>query len=58
MAGSDANDQLYPKAWAAVEGENNDSWAWSMYELRNALEVHDGGKDWTIISDHQKVLLN
>lgn len=48
---------MYPVAWAVVEGENNDSWEWFMQELRKVLEVTDGGKGWTLISDQQKVYL-
>ncbi|XP_076882243.1 uncharacterized protein LOC143530648 [Bidens hawaiensis] len=56
--GRDANDQMYLLAWAVVEGESIDSWEWFMEELRKGLEVKDGGKDWTLISDQQKGLLN
>ncbi|XP_076924067.1 uncharacterized protein LOC143586392 [Bidens hawaiensis] len=56
--GRDANDQMYPVAWAVVEGESNDSWEWFMEELRKCLDVQDGGKDWTLISDQQKGLVN
>ncbi|XP_076932750.1 uncharacterized protein LOC143598412 [Bidens hawaiensis] len=56
--GRDANNQMYLVAWAVVEGENNDSWEWFMDELRKCLEVSDGGKGWTLISDQQKGLVN
>ncbi|XP_022030248.1 uncharacterized protein LOC110931151 [Helianthus annuus] len=56
--GRDANDQMYPLAWAVVDGENNDSWEWFMEELRKCLGVSDGGEAWTFISDQQKGLLN
>ncbi|KAI3807078.1 hypothetical protein L1987_23000 [Smallanthus sonchifolius] len=56
--GRDANDQMYPVAWAVVEGENNDSWTWFMNELKKCLEVTDDGKGWTLVSDQQKGLLN
>lgn len=55
--GRDANDQMYPVAWVVVEGESNDSWEWFMEELRKCLDVQDGGKDWTLMSDQQKVSL-
>ena len=42
--GRDANDRMYPLAWAMVEGENNDSWEWFMEQLRKSLEINDGGK--------------
>ncbi|XP_076919076.1 uncharacterized protein LOC143579744 [Bidens hawaiensis] len=53
--GRDANDQMYPMAWAVVDGESNDSWEWFMEELRKCL---DGGKDWTLVSDQQNGLVN
>ncbi|XP_022041703.1 uncharacterized protein LOC110944350 [Helianthus annuus] len=56
--GRDANDQMYPLAWAVVEGENNDSWEWFMEEQRKCLVVHDGGKGWTFVSDQQNGILN
>ncbi|XP_076902623.1 uncharacterized protein LOC143557434 [Bidens hawaiensis] len=52
--GRDANNQMYPVAWAVVEGENNDSWEWFMNQLSKCLEVTDGGRGWTLISDQQK----
>ncbi|XP_076933282.1 uncharacterized protein LOC143599133 [Bidens hawaiensis] len=54
----DANDKMYPVAWAIVEGENNDSWDWFMTELKKCLDVTDEGKGWTLVSDQQKGLLN
>ncbi|XP_035846418.1 uncharacterized protein LOC118492469 [Helianthus annuus] len=56
--GRDANNQMYPVAWAVVEGENNDSWTWFMTELKKCLEVLEEGKGWTLVSDQQKGLLN
>ncbi|KAK9075525.1 hypothetical protein SSX86_003849 [Deinandra increscens subsp. villosa] len=54
----DGNDQMYPPAWAVVEGENNESWHWFMEELRKCVGVNDGGEGWTLVSDQQKGLLN
>ncbi|XP_076941190.1 uncharacterized protein LOC143610664 [Bidens hawaiensis] len=56
--GRDANNQMYPVAWVVVEGENNDSWEWFMNQLSKCLEVTDGGRGWTLISDQQKGLIN
>ncbi|XP_035830903.1 uncharacterized protein LOC110914631 [Helianthus annuus] len=56
--GRDGNDQMFPLAWAVVEGENNESWEWFMDELRQCLGVTDNGESWTFISDQQKGLLN
>ncbi|XP_074283641.1 uncharacterized protein LOC141608178 [Silene latifolia] len=54
--GRDANDQMYPLAWAVVEGENNDSYKWFFQQLKIALGEEDG-EGWTIISDeHQSII--
>ena len=52
--GRDANNQMYPIAWAVVEKENNDSWDWFCDLLFRDLEVEDG-QGWVFISDQQKV---
>ncbi|XP_022007672.1 uncharacterized protein LOC110906924 [Helianthus annuus] len=56
--GRDGNDQMFPLALAAVEGEKNESWEWFMDELRQFLGVNDDGESWTFIPDQQKGLLN
>ncbi|XP_021993413.1 uncharacterized protein LOC110890146 [Helianthus annuus] len=56
--GRDANDQMFPLAWAMVEGENTLSWTWFMQELKKCLDVTDDGNGWTLVSDQQKGLLN
>ncbi|XP_074290274.1 uncharacterized protein LOC141617004 [Silene latifolia] len=54
--GRDANEQMYPLAWAVVEGENNDSYEWFFQQLKETLGEKDGN-GWTIISDqHQGIL--
>ncbi|XP_056691513.1 uncharacterized protein [Spinacia oleracea] len=55
--GRDANEQMYPLAWAVVEGENNDSWQWFVSHLKIALGENDGA-GWTIISDEHQGILN
>ncbi|CAN6171229.1 unnamed protein product [Urochloa humidicola] len=55
--GRDANNQMYPIAWAVVERENNDSWDWFCDLLFRDLQVGDGA-DWVFISDQQKGVLN
>ncbi|XP_076942502.1 uncharacterized protein LOC143612394 [Bidens hawaiensis] len=56
--GRDANDQMYLVAWAVVDGENNDSWAWFMNELKKCLGVTNDGEGWTPVFDQQKALVN
>nr|XP_017239829.1 PREDICTED: uncharacterized protein LOC108212616 [Daucus carota subsp. sativus] len=55
--GIDANDGMYPVAWAVVEAENNDSWNWFLANLRDDLRVINDGA-FTFISDRQKGLIN
>jgi hypothetical protein len=55
--GRDANNQMYPIAWAVVERENNDSWDWFCDLLFRDLQVGDGS-EWVFISDQQKGVLN
>jgi hypothetical protein len=54
--GRDANNQMYPLAWAVVEKENNDSWDWFCSLLFRDVNVLDG-EGWVIISDQQKVII-
>ncbi|XP_073362798.1 uncharacterized protein [Aegilops tauschii subsp. strangulata] len=56
--GRDANGQMYPIAWAAVEVENKDSWFWFMALLNKDLEIENQGEGWVFISDQQKGLIN
>ena len=51
--GRDANDQMYPVAWAVVEGENNDSWHWFITELQRSLELGDGSHLAILSDEHQ-----
>ncbi|CAN1156143.1 hypothetical protein LINPERHAP2_LOCUS20779 [Linum perenne] len=52
--GKDGNNQMFPIAWAVVEGENRSSWTWFIEILRESLEMADGN-GWSVISDQQKV---
>ncbi|KAL2932963.1 Serum amyloid A protein [Bienertia sinuspersici] len=52
--GRDANEQMYPLAWAVVEGETNASWQWFLSHLKKAVGEEDG-HGWTIISDENPV---
>ncbi|XP_078436600.1 uncharacterized protein LOC144707369 [Wolffia australiana] len=53
VVGKDGNNQMFPIAWAVVEGENLASWTWFIQLLMNDLGNVDGN-GWTIISDQQK----
>lgn len=56
--GRDANNQMYPIAWATMEKETNDSSYWFLGLLQKDLNINGGGEGWVIISDQQKELLN
>lgn len=55
--GRDANEQMFPIAWAAVEGENNLSWEWFFLHLQTCLQLGDG-TGIAIISDEHQVLIS
>ncbi|KAA3483771.1 Zinc finger, PMZ-type [Gossypium australe] len=55
VVGRDAKNQMYLVAWAMVEGECTDSWAWFLNLLTIDLDLEDGF-GYTIISDKQKGL--
>ena len=52
--GRDADDGMYPIAWAVVDRENTNNWKWFVQWLVKELNLEDG-KSLTIISDMQKV---
>ncbi|CAA7058664.1 unnamed protein product [Microthlaspi erraticum] len=54
--GRDANNQIYPFAWAVVQVENSESWLWFIRHLKNDLGLGNG-EGFTVISDRQKGLL-
>ena len=53
--GRDGNNQMYPVAWAAVATETYESWYWFLGLLQKDLDICNGGEDWVVISDQQKV---
>ena len=55
--GIDANDCIYPVAYAVVETENKSSWTWFIEFLKFDLTIQDQ-RQWTFISDRQKVWLS
>ena len=55
--GRDADNRIYPIAWAIVRVEDNASWAWFVDKLKADLDL-GLGNGFTIISDKQKGLIN
>ncbi|KAK8614547.1 hypothetical protein V6N13_068347 [Hibiscus sabdariffa] len=54
--GVDANDSIYPIAYAVVEDESQSSWDWFMSLLAVDLEI-ESNHNVTFISDKQKMIL-
>ncbi|XP_056158414.1 uncharacterized protein LOC130134769 [Syzygium oleosum] len=54
--GRDANNQMFPIAWAVVKIENKDTWSWFLKNLMVDLDINDGG-GWAFMSDQQKGLV-
>ncbi|KAL4592185.1 hypothetical protein LXL04_005172 [Taraxacum kok-saghyz] len=54
--GRDANNQIYPIAWAVVEVENKMNWKWFLQLVDRDLQLH-GGSGLCVISDQHKGLL-
>ena len=52
--GRDADDALYPIAFALVDKENGEHWPWFVEALRNSLALGTGATV-TMMSDMQKV---
>ncbi|XP_019176075.1 PREDICTED: uncharacterized protein LOC109171499 [Ipomoea nil] len=56
--GVDANDSIFPLAYAIVEGEKRESWSWFLNFLAEDLGItKDREHEYTFISDKQKGLL-
>nr|GEV17436.1 hypothetical protein [Tanacetum cinerariifolium] len=51
--GRDANNQMFPIAWAVVGVENKNSWCWFLSLLSDDLKLNDGA-GLTVISDGHK----
>ena len=52
--GRDADDALYPIAFALVQKENQEEWTWFVLNLRVSLTL-ESGSTVTLMSDMQKV---
>ncbi|GKU90770.1 hypothetical protein SLEP1_g4721 [Rubroshorea leprosula] len=51
--GRDANDQMYPLAWAAVDVEKIETWRWFSEKLQSDMQIGSGNR-FTFILDQQK----
>ena len=54
VVGRDADDALYPIAFALVQKENQEEWTWFVLNLRVSLTL-ESGSTVTLMSDMQKV---
>ncbi|XP_070014769.1 uncharacterized protein [Nicotiana sylvestris] len=54
--GIDPNNNIFPIAYAVVEKERMESWAWFLNYLKRDLEIDDD-YTWTFMSDKQKGLI-
>ncbi|KAK8590295.1 hypothetical protein V6N13_057189 [Hibiscus sabdariffa] len=54
--GIDANDSIYPIAFAVVDSENQSSWNWFLEILGNDLEINNSNS-FTFMTDRQKGLM-
>ncbi|KAL2942089.1 Proteoglycan 4 [Bienertia sinuspersici] len=54
--GRDGNNQMFPIAWATIEGENSSSWIWFFTHIQTCLQLGDG-TGVAIISDEHLVNL-
>ncbi|CAN1139395.1 hypothetical protein LINPERPRIM_LOCUS24079 [Linum perenne] len=51
----DANNGIFPIAYAVVGVENEDNWSWFLNTLSHDLDIASSSEDWTFMSDKQKV---
>ena len=56
VIGVNANNCMFPIAYAVIEGEIKSSWTWFLEMLIEDLEINNQ-EQWTIISDKQKGLV-
>ncbi|KAL4323133.1 hypothetical protein GQ457_11G020900 [Hibiscus cannabinus] len=56
VVGRDGNNQMFPVAWAIVEGEGKESWRWFLQKLTVDLN-YPHGEGLTLMSDMQKGLI-
>ena len=56
--GRDANNGMFPVAWAVMGVENEINWKWFLGLLSSKLGITNQGEGWTFVSDRQKVWYN
>ena len=49
--GRDADNAIYPIAWAVVQVESKENWRWFLKKVRVDLELNDGD-GFILVSDH------
>ncbi|XP_021747438.1 uncharacterized protein LOC110713287 [Chenopodium quinoa] len=54
--GRDGNYQMYPIAWAVVQGENNDSWEWFLTHLQKSISLADRAGCVIVLDEHQSII--
>lgn len=54
--GRDANNNLFPIAFAVVESECTESWTWFLLCLEKAIGKGEEFGGWVFMSDRQKVM--
>ncbi|XP_021996103.1 uncharacterized protein LOC110893298 [Helianthus annuus] len=54
--GRDANNHIFPLAWAAVSVENKENWKWFLNLMRYDIEM-ESGLGLTLISDQHKGII-
>ena len=52
--GRDADNAIYPIAWAVVQVENKDNWLWFARKIKIDLGLNEGD-GFIMVSDRQKV---
>ncbi|XP_023763965.1 uncharacterized protein LOC111912463 [Lactuca sativa] len=54
--GRDANNQIYPVAWAVVNVENKENWSWFLKLIKKDLNLDDGTGVTLISNEHMGVI--
>ncbi|XP_023743563.2 uncharacterized protein LOC111891725 [Lactuca sativa] len=57
VVGRDANNGIFPIAWAVVSVENKENWKWLLKSLSEDLQCWNDGNGLVLISDQHKGLI-